>query len=324
MKVLVTGGSGFIGARLVDALCEKGYKVFVLSRKRPGKFECINSAVEIIQCDLLDASSDLERLVADCLVVFNCAGELHNEALMEALHVSATLRLVQACKKVAKATGNPIHWVQLSSVGAYGLVPITASSERVVTEETAPAPVGAYEVTKTKADELIVAAMEDDILSYSILRPSNVYGQSMPNNSIRQWGRAIQKGLFVYVGQSGAISTYVHVDDVVCAMLLCGFDRRAKGEVFNISNDCPQEEMVNAIANAVHVVPPRLRVPEVAIRLVSSFFSRMKGFPLTCSRIDSLVARTRYPTDKLHSILNYRPSRTVKSTIEEVFLETVN
>mgnify|MGYP003385936439 CR=1 FL=1 len=323
MKILVTGGFGFIGAKLVESLCEQGHQVRMLSRKMPATVVDTHGAIEIIQCDLLDATFALEKVVDGCSVVFNCAGELHNEALMESLHVDAARRLVQACKKVAITSGKPIHWVQLSSVGAYGPAPINASSERIVTEETVPAPVGAYETTKAKADELVVAALEEGIFSYSILRPSNVYGVGMPNNSIRQWGRAIQQRLFFYVGSRGAVSTYVHVDDVIDALVLCGFDDRAKGEIFNISNDCAQEDVVNAIAKQLNVAQPKLRVPEWLIRLVYVVFSSVKGFPLSKSRIEALLVRTRYPTDKLNLLLGYQPTRDVKETIGEVFLDAV-
>jgi nucleoside-diphosphate-sugar epimerase len=319
MNVLVTGGAGFIGSKLVQSLLDDGHNVRMLSRRIPATLAQHNGLIEVSQCDLLDSTFDFEKVVKDCSYVFNCAGELHNEHLMRSLHVDATLRLVQTCKNVVKASGKPIHFVQLSSVGAYGPSVAKANAERSVTEETVPAPVGTYEVTKTKADELIVASAEKGVFSYSILRPSNVYGAAMPNNSIRQWGRVIQKKLFFYIGAPGAIATYVHVDDVVDALMLCGFDERAQGEIFNISNDCAQEELVNAISTALGVPAPRLRVPESLMRFVAAIFSGMKASPVSRSRINALVARTRYPSDKLKRILGYQPTREVKETIVEVF-----
>jgi len=320
VKVLVIGGTGFIGARLVKLLTKNGYYVRILTRNSSliGQY-ADNDYIEIMQCDLLDSTFVLENVIDDCSVVFNCVGELHNESLMELLHVDATVRLVHACKKVSNTSGFPIHWVQLSSVGAYGPSTV-ANFDRNVTEDTIPAPVGTYEVTKTKADEVVITESESDFFSYSILRPSNIYGSSMPNNSIRQWGRIIQKKLFFYVGFREAISTYIHVDDVVDVLMLCGFDERARGEIFNISNDCSQVDVVNAIAKQLNVTRPWLRLPEGGLRLISTLFGKIKGFPLSRSRIDALVARTHYPTDKLSSILGYHPSRDVQDTIGEVFL----
>lgn len=323
MRVLVTGGAGFIGSKLVAALCNAGHQVRVLSRNKTVSLECNMEAIEVVQADLLDSNLLLDKIVYGCSVIFNCAGELHSEKLMESLHVDATRRLVHASKDMAKVVGQPIHWVQLSSVGAYGPSVGKASAPRTVTEKTVPAPVGVYETTKTQADELIVDAEEDEVFSYSILRPSNVYGVGMPNNSIRQWGKIIKKKLFFYVGPPGAVATYVHIGDVVDAIMLCGFDERAKGHIFNISNDCPQESVVGAMAKALKVPTPSLRVPESVMRFIASSFSWVKGFPVSHSRVDALVSRTHYPVSKLASVLGYRPTRVVEETIAEVLVDEV-
>lgn len=320
MRVLVTGGSGFIGSGLVRALCAAGYLVRVVSRKNKLKVNYRSDSIQVVQIDLLDPDCSLEEAVAGCSVVVNCVGELQNENHMVALHVDATRKLISACKREATVTGQPLHLVQLSSVGAYGPNRNGASSVRVVTEESVPAPEGIYETTKTQADELVTAAAEHDVLTYSILRPSNVYGARMPNGSLRQWGKVIERRLFFYVGVPGAISTYVHVNDVVDALMLCCFDERARGQIFNISNDCFQESLVSAMAKALDVPEPTLRVPEAPMRLVAKLFSVVRGFPMTTSRIDSLVAQTSYPTDKLRSVLGYSPRHDVNETIGEIFL----
>lgn len=240
---------------------------------------------------------------------------------MHALHVEATERLIIAAKRSARQSGMPVHWVQLSSVGAYGPVLEKANSERIVTEETASAPVGVYECTKTIADELVMSSVENGVFSYSILRPSNVYGSGMPNGSLRQWARLIKAHCFFYAGPPGSVSTYVHVDDVVEALLLCAFEERAKNQIFNISNDCTQESLVEAMAGLQGVSPPFLRFPEALARMIAFVFSGIKMFPLTSSRIDSLVARTHYSCNKLNHILGYVPSRDITKEISEVILD---
>jgi len=318
MKILTIGGRGFIGKKLVERLIEEKNQVDILSRSGDHESTDKNDYITFIKCDLLDATFDFEELFANYDVIFNCAGELNDESLMYSLHVEATRRMILACKKVGKAQKRKIHWVQLSSVGAYGVSQPNANTKRIVTEETLVAPVGPYEVSKTLADKMVMKAA-DEFFSYSILRPSNVYGTSMPNDSIRQWGRMIHKGMFVYIGPPGAIVTYVHVDDVVDALLLCGFDDRAKNETFNISNDCDQEEFASTIATILNTKKPRLRVPETLMRLITTLFSGVKKFPLSHSRVDALVARTKYSTDKLRHVLGYAPKRDVLKTINEVF-----
>lgn len=317
MKVLVAGGTGFIGRRLVTRLIKQGIDVRICSRKISSPIE----ELDYVEMDLLDESADFHSLVSGCSVIINCAGEIRDKARMKSLHVDAVSRLINASKHMAKASGQPLHWVQLSSVGAYGPNGTGASSERVVTEETNPAPIGTYETTKTQADELVVASEEEGVFSFSILRPSNVYGSGMPNDSLRQWGNIIKKKLFFYIGAPGSIATYVHVDDVVDALILCGFDERARGQVFNISNDCLQERVVEAMAKALNVPSPTLRIPERVMRIIASSFSWIKGFPLSHSRIDALVSRTHYPANKLASFFDYHPARTVEKTITEVLFD---
>lgn len=314
---MVTGGTGFIGSRLVNTLVDAGHRVCFLTRRNLEPPQ--NNQIEIVHCDLLNTSFDLCTILEGCSVVFNCAGEIHDEKIMPKLHIEATQRLVDACKAVVAHTQKPIHFVQLSSVGAYGPSRTKASDKRIVTEETPPAPLGAYEVTKTKADEILIASAEENLFSYCIVRPSIVYGPCMPNNSLRELGTIIQKKIFFYIGKPGAISTLVHVDDVVEAMLLCGFKPEAKNEIFNVSNDCKQEELVNGLAKALHVKPPRVRLPEILVRLLCNIFSHIKSIPITHSRIDALVSRTTYPTDKMYKTLSFKPKRDVENTIEEVF-----
>jgi len=115
MNILVTGGRGFIGKRLVEVLSEKAYQADVLSRTQVDSVKPEDRSITFIQCNLLDSAFDFDDLVGRYDVIFNCAGELHNESLMHPLHVEATHRLVHACKKVAQNQTRSIHWVQLSS-----------------------------------------------------------------------------------------------------------------------------------------------------------------------------------------------------------------
>ncbi|EGN74606.1 nucleoside-diphosphate-sugar epimerase [Idiomarina sp. A28L] len=313
MKILIIGGRGFIGQKLVDSLVKHSYAFDVLSRS---PVETVNPVPKFIKGDLLAADLDFDRLVSKYDVIFNCAGELYNKDLMYALHVDATAQLVSACKKNAKKQNRKVHWVQLSSVGAYGPSKPKANKKRLVTEETTPAPIGEYEVTKTLADEIILKAA-DEFFSYTILRPSNVFGAQMPNSSIRQLAAVIKRELFFYIGKPGSTSNYVHVDDVVDALVLCGFDARARDQVFNLSNDCPQSDVIDALAEGQGLSAPKCRLNESVARVIAFLFSWFPGFPLKASRIDALVNRTNYDISKIERVVGFKPSRDVKNTIME-------
>jgi nucleoside-diphosphate-sugar epimerase len=314
MLILLTGAKGFIGSQLLLRLCGSGHKVRLVTRT---SFECELSGVEVVHADLTSADTDYDSLLSGCDVVFNCAGEIHTEKLMRSLHVDATERLVAAANRLA-CKESPIHFVQLSSVGAYGPA---RGAVRVVHEQTSENPQGAYEETKTIGDSLVVKNRNNEFFSYSILRPSNVFGQSMTNNSLRQLGRIIGKGLFFYIGSAkeDSVATYIHVDDVVSALMLCGFDQKAKGEIFNLSNDCALSDLIDAMADAQHVTRPKWSLPEAPLRLMVSVCNRFLRLPVTQARIDALVAKTTYPSTKLREILGFVPERDVPAAIGELF-----
>lgn len=314
MLVLLTGAKGFIGSRLLTRLCADGHNVRVVTRTA---FNNDMSGVEVVHADLCSTDVDFDSILSGCDVVFNCAGEIRNEALMQSLHVEATERLVEAANRLASSE-HPVHFVQLSSVGAYG----PAKGElRIVTEQTRVNPVGVYEQTKTVADSLIAKDRGNEFFSHAILRPSNVFGRSMTNNSLRQLGHIVNKGLFFYIGSAKrhSVATYIHVDDVVSALMLCGFDSRAKDEIFNISNDCALSELINGMADAQYVTRPKWSLPEAPLRLMLSMANRFLRLPVTQARIDALVSRTTYPSTKMRETFDFTPKKEVPVTIAELF-----
>ena len=311
MKVLLLGASGFVGARVLSSLIEAGHDVRVLSRKPHAEK---HGLIEYVRGDLVDRELDFDQLLLGCDVIYNCAGEVRNESAMRDLHVEAIRNMLPAISRSMGKSARKLHFVQLSSVGAYG----SARGERVVTETTPCKPKGTYEVTKTEADELIVSSSQQHGFTFTIVRPSNIFAADMPNSSLRQLANMIRRGLFFFVGPRGAISTYVHVDDVVDVLLKAGFDERARNNIYNVSYDCPLEEMVEGLAAAMGVAKPRYRVPEFLVRGAVKFTSLFMSTPVTQERIDSLVSRTTYSMNKLKSELDFTPMHSVPEHIGEV------
>lgn len=284
--VAITGGEGFIGKPLVDLHRDRGDEVRVLSRqsKRDG-------GVHYFQADLTCSSDEevLEAFVDGADILYHCAGELYDEALMEALHVEGTARLLLAAK------GRVGRWVQLSSVGAYG-----PCRSGVVDNRAPERPQGVYERTKTEADRLVIASS----LDYVMLRPSIVFGESMSNRSLAQMAMMIRRGLFFYVGTDARVS-YVHVDDVVNALMLCGERPEALGQVYVLSDTLTLERMAVALADGMNVRGPRLRFPEWPIRLLVKIFGRVPRFPLTERRLDALTGCCRYDSSAIANELGF-------------------
>ncbi|HMS27501.1 MAG TPA: NAD(P)-dependent oxidoreductase [Burkholderiaceae bacterium] len=308
MTICVTGGAGFIGKPLVDALVKSGHVVHVLTRHTDSHKQTTQQPL-YYQADLTCVEGDLQDFLKDAHVLYHCAGEIKNEAVMQSLHVHGTQRLLEAVRAHMHRTQQTFHWVQLSSVGAYG-PPLTASSEaRVVTEDTLTQPEGVYESTKTQSDELVMRFAENEpMFSYTILRPSIVIAKDMPNGSVRALTNMMRRGLFFYIGTRTAIANYVHLNDVIDALLLCGNDSRARGHTFNLSNDCLWADIVTAVKTKLSKNLPMMCIPELPLRWLVGLMPSFVKSPLTKERIDVLTRHTSYPANKLKAQLNFVPA----------------
>ena len=309
--ICVTGGSGFIGGHLVDLLVRQGHRVRMLSRSaRPPK-----EGVTVVRGDLLSDVPTAFLEGAD--VIYHCAGEIADPSRMRPLHAGGTERLLGSAVAEVQASGRPLHWVQLSSVGAYGPLAECRRRECVVTEEWPEVPVGEYEVTKTLSDRLVrdCSAREPRITA-TILRPSNVFGPGMPNNSVRSLLKAMHKGWFFAIGRHEAIATYVHVDDVARALLLCGTLTQARGGTWILSNDCEFREIVAALAAAEKRRASSFRVPETLVRAAARAARVFVRHPLSEERIDAMTRRVRYDSSGLLA-LGLPPLRDVPQAMVE-------
>ena len=213
---------------------------------------------------------------------------------MHLLHVLGTQKLIQA------ASGRIGKWIQLSSVGAYG-----PQNVGVITEITSPNPFGVYEKTKLASDDLVSKAIQENAFPGSILRPSNVFGENMNNQSIYHMVSMIKRGLFFFIGKPGASANYIYVDNIVEGLIRCGEKSEGKGEIYNLSDYCTIEKFVSIISENLGKPSPRIRLPGSAVKFASKILEKIPSFPLTSSRITALSNRVLYSTKKIEKELDY-------------------
>ncbi|HEX7138563.1 MAG TPA: NAD-dependent epimerase/dehydratase family protein [Vicinamibacterales bacterium] len=294
MVVAITGASGFIGSLLMRRHLNAGDQVRILTRGL--RRQPVTSGTVAFHGDFAQPDhADLRRFIDGIDVLYHCAAEIRDSQRMQAVNVDGTRALLAA------AEGRVGRWVQLSSVGVYG-----HHVDDAVVEETPLAPVGMYEATKAAADALVLEAASRGRLSAVVVRPSIVFGEHMPNQSIAEWARVIDRGVFFFIGSPGASANYVHVANVVDALMTCGRSAAADGRIYNVSDWCTIEAFAHAIADALGRPRPSVRLPEQPVRAIVRTLGRVARLPLTESRIDALVTRRRYPIDRIERELGYR------------------
>jgi len=293
LLISITGATGFIGHKLAMYHLARGDSVKILSRSGLNE-PFLSTSVKLYRGDL-SIAADLTPFAEGADILYHCAGEVRDEDRMKSVHIDGTMKLIDA------ARGRIGRWVQLSSVGVYGRV-----RNGIVAEESSLNPIGIYEESKFQSDNLVTAAALSGAFEHVILRPSNVYGAEMTNQSIFKLISMIQRGLFFFIGKSESIASYIHVDNVVNALALCGENPNAKGQIYNLSDHVFMEQFILSIASELKVSTPKIRLPELPVRMAVKFFEIIPGFPLTEARLDVLTGRVIYLSDKIKADLGYR------------------
>lgn len=305
MQVSVTGATGFIGRRLVRYYEDRGATVHILSRRN---IQLTNRG-KIFQYDLASCdASDLVSFVEASDIVYHCAAELNDESRMWQVNVEGTRKLLDV------AAGRAGRFVHLSSTGVYG-----AQSNGIVDESAQINPQNPYEKSKAEADRQVLEFAKAGKLSCCLLRPSNVYGSDMSNQSLFQLISMINRGRFFFIGRAGAIMNYIHVDNVLEALICCGTARLPEnGAAYIVSDYCTLERLVAIISAALGKPEPRFRLSESLVRAGVALAENLSNIPLTQSRVDALTGRAVYSSEHIQHELGYRHQITLEQGFEEL------
>lgn len=305
MKVAITGATGFIGKLLIKKHLDLGNEVRILSRKENLDLENCDK-IQVFKGDLNDKAT-LLNFVDNVDVLYHCAAEIKEESLMSVTNVKGTQNLIDVSKHKIK------HWIQLSSTGVYG--PVRTGT---IEEDHQYNPINEYEKTKLISDQLVLEAGQKGFFSYTLVRPSNVFGYQMTNQSIFQLVKSIDKGLYFFIGAKGASANYVPVENVIEVLYLTAINPASKNQIYIISNWTTIENFIDTIAKALNKKAPKLRVSVGFVKFLARLTSFIPKNPLTVARVDALSNRAIYNTSKIEKELNYKPVVTVEETIEKL------
>lgn len=307
MKVLITGGTGFIGSRLALACLARGDQVAVLGREDAGEAEIANrqalegQGVRVV----LGSVTDRERMssvATDVDVVFHLAAAQHEmnvpDELFRAVNVEGTRNLLEA--SIAAGVRRFVHG---STIGVYD-----RDVDAVVDETTPLKPDNIYGVTKAEGESVVRQYF--DRLPCTIIRISETYGPG--DRRLLKLFRAVAKGMFFMVGRGENIHQLIYVDDLVAGFLAAAGDERAIGATLVLAGEerLTSNEMVAAIAAAVGVQPKKWRAPLwpfLWLAAVLEFTLRPLGIqpPLHRRRMDFFTKSFRISTARAKAVLGF-------------------
>ncbi len=292
MKVLVTGGSGFIGTRLIDELLKAGHEVKIFDKRDSKKYPNL-----VILGDVRDKEA-LIKASRGMDVIYNLAAEHADNvtpiSLYEEVNVGGAENVVEA------ADANGIKKIIFtSSVAIYGL------NRGEPDESFEPMPFNEYGRTKYEAEKVFLKWLEkDEGRSLVIIRPSVIFGENNRGN-VYNLMRQIYLDKFIMVGSGENKKSMGYVGNIA-KLLLDMIDAKEGLTLYNFADkpDLKGIEIVNIIRNEMKKGEIKFKIPYFIGLLGGYAFdlaSKITGkkFPISSIRIKKFAADTTISTKRL-------------------------
>ncbi len=290
---MVTGALGFVGSRIVRALCSEGVPVRAcVHTRRGGGHAAAPDTAQEVPIDLLDRSSLMEAMKG-VESVYHFAALVDSSASRERLariNVEGT-RNVWECA----AESGVRRALYCSSTAVYGLL---AGSGGMISEEVRPRAIEPYGYSKLIGEHSALEIAARTGLHTTIIRPVAVFGPGEHTPFGKKFRAAVTSKLLVAGGFRNRRFSYVHVDDVAAAALHLMRAELPSGEIFNIAVNEPiaYEEAFQAYLRVLEDAGSsyaRIRL----LGLISAFLHRLPPALLRmANRLgDRLVFRVWHP-----------------------------
>lgn len=298
LKVVITGGLGFIGSNLAHRLVGSGSDVVLVDSLIPQyggnlyNVERIKNQVRLNISDIRDRNA-LPRLIENVDVIFNLAGQTSHLDSMEDpftdldVNARSQLSLLETCRRFNPA----VRVVFASTRQIYG------RPDYLPVDESHPIrPVDVNGINKAAGESYHLLYHDVYGLNTCALRLTNTYGPRMRVKDARQtflgiWIRqAIEKSTIRVFGDGTQLRDFTYVDDCVEALMLAGTSPDAVGKVFNVGGP--------DVIDLLHLA-------EMLVALVPGSCFELVPFPSERKAID--IGDYFANDEKIRSILHWQP-----------------
>lgn len=312
LKVLVTGGAGFIGSHIVDRLMSEGFSVRVIDNLSSGRLENIeqwlgNPRFEFLRGDLKSYSDALEA-VKGVDVVFHFAAnpEVRVSTTNPRVHfeenVVATFNLLEAMRERGVR-----EMVFASSSSVYG------EPETIPVDENAPVkPVSVYGASKAACENLIHSYSKLYGIKAVILRYANVVGPRLRHGVIYDLLTKLKKSREVLevLGDGTQTRSYIYITDAVEATITAWRNGREGYGIYNVGS----EDWIT-VKEVVNIILSELRLDNV--RIVYRPVLHGVGWPGDVKRITLAIDKLK----KLRFTPRHKSREAVAKTVRELAKE---
>src|SRR3989338_4651098 len=321
-RILVTGGSGFIGNRVAEKLAGSCHEVVILSRTKNRLRESLGK-ISFRTGDVTDADS-LKGSAEEIDIVIHLAGKMEDwnttPAELYKVNFTGTKNLIlEALKEKVK------HFVFCSAPGVCGI-----GKNYPVTEEEEYSARGAYEGSKIRAEEFLIKTSKESRLPLTIVRPDFVYGpgdrQKLPLFN------TIMKSMAFIPGKGEAVFLPTYIDDAAEGIVLASLMKQNGVSIYNIGG--PEGVSVKVLFETI-AKNLRRRVFKTPLIPYSLFYlmayslekisGLLKTAPLLTRRRLMFFTKSHYTNiEKAKRELGYYPKTGIEAGIKETIAWYMN
>lgn len=294
MKILVTGGSGFIGTVLVQELIKQGHEVTIYDKQKSKKFP------DFVHLGDIRNVSNLTEAMKDKHVVYHLAAEHADDVLPKTLYFDVNVGGAKNIVKAATSEGVK-KIIFTSSVAIYGL------NVGIPTEENSAKPFNDYGKSKWESERVFNEWAEIEGNSLQVVRPAVVFGEGNRGNVYNLF-RQIYSKRFLMIGDGLNQKSMGYVGNIA-VFLSELISAQARNAIYNYADkpDLSTGELVKITRKNFNLTPDyKIYIPYkfgIILGYIFDFvaWATKLNFPISSIRVKKFCANTVIDTSKLEA-----------------------
>jgi nucleoside-diphosphate-sugar epimerase len=324
MRLLVTGGTGFIGSHLAEEGRRRGADVVVLGltdrpEERANAELLTRKGAEVLSGSITDAEL-CRRAARGATHVFHLAVAMReggkSDEFFEAINLDGTRHLLEAA-----SVQRVERFVYCSTIGIYG-----HRAPGITGEDSPLAPGNIYERTKVSAERTVREFAEKCALPAVVLRPADVYGPR--DQRLLKLFKGVSRGRFPLFGSGSGRRHMVYVDDVVSAFFKACERDNAIGEGLIIAGPraCTLRELVEEVARATGSKRYGLRLPLAPMLGLAAVVEDVSAAlkvdpPIYRRRMDFFHSDSEFDISRARRVLDWEPMVDLREGVQRTLAD---